>query len=139
MSDSPSRRFLFPDGLAKTPGYTPVVEVRAGRTVYISGQVPTDESGRIVGVGDFEAQARQVFQNLGLALRAAEMDFSHVVKFGLYLTEMANLATMRRVRDEFIEAAQPPASTLVQVAALGHPEWLFEVDAVAVAPLDAGA
>ncbi|GGR24919.1 RidA family protein [Deinococcus ruber] len=139
MNDSPSRRFLFPDGLAKVPGYTPVVEVRAGRTAYISGQVPTDEVGRLIGASDFEAQARQVFQNLERALRAADMDFSHVVKFGIYLTDMANLTAMRRVRDEFIGAAQPPASTLVQVAALGHPEWLFEVDAVAVAPLDAGA
>ncbi|ULH16773.1 RidA family protein [Deinococcus sp. KNUC1210] len=139
MDNSPTRRFLFPDGLAKVPGYTPVVEVRAGRTVYISGQVPTDEFGRLIGTDDFEAQARQVFENLGRALRAAEMDFSHIVKFGIYLTDMANLAAMRRVRDEFIDAAQPPASTLVQVAALGHPQWLFEVDAVAVAPLDAGA
>ncbi|WP_425146829.1 RidA family protein [Deinococcus sp.] len=128
-----STRFLHPEGLAKVPGYTPVVEVPAGRTVYISGQVPTNEHGQLVGIGDFEAQARQVFGNLALVLAAVGMDFSHVVKFGIYLTDAAHIPTLRRVRDAFVNVAQPPASTLVQVAALAQADWLIEVDAVAAA------
>ncbi len=101
---------------------------------FVSGQIALDASGTVVGVGDFEAQAWQVFGNLRLALAAAGMDFSHVVKLGLFVTDMSHAPVMRRVRDEFINLSQPPASTLVQVAALAFPELLFEAKAVAVAP-----
>ena len=134
MTPSPNIRFLHPEALAKAPGYTPVVEVRGGRTVYISGQVAINAQGQIIGVGDFEAQARQTFRNLKHALAAADMEFSHVVKLGLYLTDMSNLATLRRVRDEFINTLQPPASTLLEVSAFFHPDVLFEADAIAAAP-----
>ena len=135
MTDpKPSTRFIRPAGLAMVNGYTPVVEVRGGRTVYISGQISADEHGQLVGAGDFEAQARQVFLNLGLALAAAGMDFSQVVKFGIFLTDAAHIPTLRRVRNEFINTTQPPASTLVQVTALAQPDWLIEVEAIAAAP-----
>ena len=134
MTEPHAVRFLKPEGLAPSPNYTPVVEVRSGRTAYISGQIALDASGTVVGVGDFEAQARQVFGNLHLALAAAGMDFGHIVKLNLYLTDMSHAPVMRRVRDELINTAQPPASTLVQVAALAFPDLLFEAEAVAVAP-----
>ena len=134
MTPSPNLRFLHPEALAKVPGYTPVVEVRGGRTVYVSGQIALDASGQVVGVGDFKAQARQTFENMRLALAAAGMDFGHVVKFGLYLTDVSNLAALRRVRDEFINTQQPPASTLLEVSAFFHPDILFEADAIAAAP-----
>lgn len=126
-------RFIHPEGLAPSPSYTHAVEVRAGRTVYISGQIALDAQGQLVGIGDFEAQARQVFGNLALALASADMTFGHVVKLGVYMTDLSHLATMRRVRDEFINVTQPPASTLLQVARLAMPELMFEVDAIAVA------
>lgn len=127
-------RFIHPKFLSKANGYTPAVEVRGGRTLYISGQVPLDDAGQIVGAGDFEARARQVFQNIKHALLAADMDFGQVVKLGLFVIDMSYLATLRRVRDGFTNAAQPPASTLVQVAGLFHPDILFEAEAIAVAP-----
>ena len=132
MSDNV--RFLNPETMPKPFGYTQVVEVRGGRTVYFSGQVALDAKGQIVGDGDFEAQVRQTFRNLEQGLKAVGMDFSHVVKLGLYVTDVANLPTVRRVRDEFVNTQNPPASTLVQVAALFRPEILFEAEAVAVAP-----
>lgn len=101
---------------------------------FVSGQIALDASGTVVGAGDFEMQAWQVFGNLRLALAAAGMDFSHVVKLGLFVTDMSHAPVMRRVRDEFINLSQPPASTLVQVAALALPDLLFEAEAVAVAP-----
>ncbi|WP_424951462.1 RidA family protein [Deinococcus sp.] len=134
MTQSPSVRFLHPGGLASSPSYTHAVEVRGGRTVYISGQIALNAQGQLVGLGDFEAQARQVFGNLALALASAGMTFSHVVKLGLYVTDMAHLATIRRVRDEFIDVGRPPASTLVQVVALATPDLMFEAEAIAVAP-----
>ena len=101
--------------------------------MYVSGQVALDAEGQVVGVGDFEAQARQVFMNIGVALAAADMTVQHVVKLGLYVTDMAHLATLRRVRDEVVDTDRPPVSTLVQVAGLIHPDLLFEADVVAVA------
>jgi enamine deaminase RidA (YjgF/YER057c/UK114 family) len=124
--------FLNPESLSKPTGYTHVVEARGGRTVYISGQIAFDKNGDVVGINDFEAQARQAFQNVGNALEAAGMTFNHVVKLGLFVTDVSHVSTLRRVRDEFVNTQQPPASTLVQVAALVRPELLFEVEAVAV-------
>ena len=133
MIDQSGVRFLYPEGLAKATGYTHAVEVRGGRTVYISGQIALDAQGQLVGAGDFEAQARQVFGNLVLALASVGMTFGHVVRLGIYMTDLMHLPTMRRVRDEFINTAQPPASTLLQVAGLALPGLMFEVDAVAAA------
>lgn len=126
-------RFIHLEGLAPSPSYTHVVEVWGGRTVYISGQIALDAQGQLVGAGDFEAQARQVFGNLALALASAGMNFGNVVRLGIYMTDLTHLATMRRVRSEYVNTAQLPASTLLQVAGLALPELMFEVDAVAVA------
>ena len=127
-------RFINPDALPKPNGYTYVVEARGGKTVYLSGQVALDTAGNVVGTNDFEAQARQTFRNIQAALEAVGLDFSHVVKLNLYVLDVSNLLTLRRVRDEFVNLEHPPASTLVQVAALFRPEFVFEADAIAVAP-----
>lgn len=127
-------RFINPETMPKPFGYTQVVEVRGGRTVYIAGQVALNPEGQVVGEGDFEAQVRQTFENIQAALEAVGMNFSHVIKLGLYVTDMANLTTLRRVRNEFVNTQNPPASTLVQVVALFRPEFLFEAEAIAVAP-----
>jgi enamine deaminase RidA (YjgF/YER057c/UK114 family) len=127
-------RFINPDALPKPMGYTQIVEARGGRTVYLSGQIALDGAGQAVGVGDFEAQARQTFLNIKAGLEAVGLNFSHVVKINLYVLDVSNLLTLRRVRDEFVNLENPPASTLVQVAALFRPEFLFEADAIAVAP-----
>jgi enamine deaminase RidA (YjgF/YER057c/UK114 family) len=125
-------KFVNPEFLSKPTGYTHVVEARGGRTVYISGQIALDKNSNIVGINDFEAQARQAFQNVQHALEAVGMSFEHVVKLGLYVTDISHVSILRRVRDEFVDTQQPPASTLVQVAALVRPELLFEVEAIAV-------
>ena len=133
MSETPPR-FINPDALPKPNGYTHVVEARGGKTVYLSGQVALGTDGAVVGEGDFEVQARQTFRNIQAGLEAVGLDFSHVVKLSLYVLDVSNLPTLRRVRDEFVNLEHPPASTLVQVAALFRPEFVFEADAIAVAP-----
>jgi enamine deaminase RidA (YjgF/YER057c/UK114 family) len=125
-------KFVNPESLNKPTGYTHVVDARGGRTVFISGQIALDQNGNIVGINDFEAQARQAFQNVQQALEAVGMSFEHVVKLGLYVTDISHVSILRRVRDEFVDTQQPPASTLVQVAALVHPELMFEVEAIAI-------
>jgi reactive intermediate/imine deaminase len=129
-----SARFISPETMPSPYGYAQVVEVRGGRAVYVSGQVPLDTSNQVVGVGDFAAQARQAFENVRLALEAVGLTFEHVVKIQMFLTDISHLPQIRDIRDEFVNTERPPASTTVQVAALFHPDVLFEIDAVAYTP-----
>jgi enamine deaminase RidA (YjgF/YER057c/UK114 family) len=135
MSDGGApARFSSPGTMPRPYGYSQVVEITGGHPVYISGQVPLDTNNRVVGVGDFAAQTRQAFENVRLGLEFVGLTFAHVVKIQMFLTDIANLPAIRDIRDEFVNTEQPPASTTVQVAALFHPDVLFEIDAIAYAP-----
>ena len=123
--------YVRPDGLPPVSGYSHAVAA-TGRLVVVSGQVPADEDGMPVGPGDPAAQVRQVFENLATALGAAGARIDQVVKLTVYLTDLADLPVFRHVRDEYILADRPPASSLVQVSALVRPEFRIEVDALAV-------
>ena len=125
------QHFRAPDGLAPGPGYSHAVTGR-GRWVATSGQVALDGEGKLVGPGDPEAQTRQVFANLDRALAAAGASFTDVIKLNYYVTDIAMLPVVRTIRDEYVDTARPPASTAVQVVALARPEFLIEVDALAV-------
>jgi reactive intermediate/imine deaminase len=114
-------------------GYSQVVEVRGGRTLYISGQIAIDSSGNLVGSGDFSAQVKQVFANLKARLDEAGASFNDVVKLNFYLVDVANLQIVRDIRDTYVNRKNPPASTLVVVKQLVRPDLLVEVDAIAVA------
>ncbi len=107
--------------------------VRAGDLLFVSGCVSIDEHGQVVGEGDVVAQARQVFANIGLVLAAAGASFADVVKVTTFLTDIDDRARINPVRQEFFGEARP-ASTLVEVSALVLPEFLIEVEAVAVLP-----
>ncbi|MFC4039972.1 RidA family protein [Dactylosporangium siamense] len=123
---------IRPDGLPPVNGYSHAVRF-SGAMVAVSGQVPVDGAGQLIGADDPEAQVRQVFTNLAAALAAAGSGLDRVVKLTVYLTDLADLAVFRTVRDEFIDPAAPPASSLVQVSGLVHPAFRVEVDALAVA------
>src|SRR5919202_4735393 len=103
--------FINPAAMHHPAGYTHVVEVTAGRPVYIAGQVALDPTGALVGPGDLRAQARQVFDNLKAALQAVGAGFEQVVKLNYYLVDASQLPAVREVRDEFIDVHRPPAST----------------------------
>jgi enamine deaminase RidA (YjgF/YER057c/UK114 family) len=124
---------VYPEGLRRPPTYTPVVRAVGGAAVYVSGQVSVDESGAIVGAGDFAAQARQVFANLRLALAAVGADFGHVVKMTTYIVdyEPSQRDVLGAARSEAMADALP-ASTLIGVQALADPAYLLEIEAVAV-------
>jgi enamine deaminase RidA (YjgF/YER057c/UK114 family) len=122
--------YLRPDGLPPVNGYSHAVAF-SGRMVVVSGQVPLDGDGRLVGQDDPGAQARQVFGNLAKALAAAGAVMEQVVKLTIFLTDLGDLDAVRRARDEFISPDRPPASSLVQVAALVHPAFRIEVEALA--------
>ncbi len=113
-------------------GYSQVVEVRGGRTLYIAGQLALDADGNLVGAGDFRAQVEQVFANLKARLAEGHATFKDVVKLNYYLTEASDLLPVREVRNRYINTDSPPASTLVVVKRLVREEYLIEVEAIAV-------
>lgn len=134
MASDESVQFVNPSTLPASRGYTQVVIVPAGRTIHVSGQVALDTSGAIVGPGDFQAQARQVFENLKAALEAGGAAFADVVKITIFVLDMANLPALREIRDEYVNTERPPASTAVQVSRLAREEFLLEIEAVAALP-----
>jgi reactive intermediate/imine deaminase len=126
-----SARFINPETVHPPFGYSHVVEVTAGRPVYIAGQVALDPTGALVG-SDIRAQTRQVFDNLRAALEAVGAGFEQVVKLNVYLVDATHLPVIREVRDQYVNTRQPPASTAVEVRRLFREDALIEVEAVAV-------
>jgi len=134
--DAPQVRIFNPETMVKpTAGYSQVAEVSEGKLVFIAGQVAQDRNGNLVGRDDFRAQVQQVFENLRAAVEAAGGDFKSVVKLNYYCAESvdpAQITAVREVRDKYVNTANPPTSTFLVVKRLVRPEWLIEVEAVAV-------
>jgi reactive intermediate/imine deaminase len=126
------KRFLNPETLSAPFGYSHVVDAPVGRIIYISGQVPLDSDGQLVGEGDFEAQTRQVFENLTRALEAADASWSDVVKLNYFLRDVGEITSVRAIRDDYANTEKPPASTLVEVGGLFRDDVLIEIEAVAI-------
>ena len=108
--------------------------VTRGRLVYIAGQVAMDTSGNLVGPGDFRAQTKQTFENLKGALAANGATFENVVKLNSYFIDVKQAPIFREVRDQYVNVANPPVSTAVEVRRLVRKEWLIEIEAIAVVP-----
>ena len=130
-------RFINPPGLSKG-SYSHTAVVTGGRTVYVSGQVSVDETGKVVG-STFAEQAERVFDNLKVALAAGGAEFRHVVKLNTYVRDLtsAKVVLLREIRTRRFEG-HLPASTLVATPALVHEDMMLEIEAVAVVD-DAGA
>ena len=126
--------FLNPPQLCPTFGWTHVVSATGGTTIHISGQVGINERGEVVGRGDLCAQTEQAFRNISLALAAVGATFRDVVKTNLFVVGLKpeHVPIIREVRSRYVSAEHPPASTLVGVSALVGPDWLIEIEAVAV-------
>ena len=126
------REELRVDGLAEPIShYTDAV--KSGGLLFISGIVPVDEAGALVGGGDVVEQTRQVFRTMELVLRAAGCSAQDVVKVTVFLLDIADRARINPVRQEFFGDARP-ASTLIEVSALAVPGALLEIEAVAAIP-----
>jgi reactive intermediate/imine deaminase len=107
--------------------------VRVGDLLFVSGCVPTDAEGNVVGGDDVAAQARKVFDNIGLILEAAGATFADVAKVTVYLTDVDDRPKINPIRQEFFGETRP-ASTLVEISRLAIPGAKIEVDAVATVP-----
>lgn len=130
---APGVQRIDPSALSAPHGYTHIITVDSGRTVYIAGQVPLDQHGQLVGAHDFAAQVRQTFENLKVALAAGGANFSDIVEMTTYVTDMSQIDTYRKIRDEYMSGPMPTAS-LVEVKGLFRKDVMLEVSAVAVVP-----
>ena len=132
--NKPLKEFLSPKTLMPPAGYSHIAKVNHGTIVYLAGQVSSDASGTLIGEGNFEAQAEQVFRNLKIAVEAAGGTMADIVKLNIYLVaevDQAEVPKLRAIRDRYVNVEQPPASTLVAVSRLARPGWLLEIEAVA--------
>ena len=124
-------QYLNPPALSVPTGYTHVVQVQGGQTIYIAGQVALDKSGNVVGKGDFAAQTTQVFENLKSALAAGGATFDNLVKVTTFVTDMSQMQTLRSIRAKYY-GKNPPASTLVQITKLANDDLMIEIEAIIV-------
>lgn len=127
-------KFVKSETLPPSPGYSQAAVVSKGRLIFIAGQVAMDTSGKLVGLGDFHAQVKQTFENLKATLAANGATFDNVVKLNSYFVDVKQIPAFREVRDQYINVANPPVSTAVEVRRLVRKEWLVEIEAVAVVP-----
>jgi enamine deaminase RidA (YjgF/YER057c/UK114 family) len=127
------KRFVNPPGLKPLGMYSNTACGR-GTMVFVAGQVAVDAAGQIVGRGNYEAQAAQVFENLKLALSAAGATFEDVLKLTIFikgLTQESRKAVMG-VRGRYISHTNPPAATMIGIDRLVEDDLLVEIEAVAV-------
>ena len=122
------KQVIQPQGLPKPTAYSHAV--KTGNTVYIAGQIAQDAQGRLVGVGDIEAQAVRVFENLKLALASVNATFDDVAKITVFVTDPRFREKVGEVRARYLK--EPfPASTFLVVSGLARPELLLEIEATA--------
>jgi enamine deaminase RidA (YjgF/YER057c/UK114 family) len=136
MPEPGAVHFINPPTLNTNPAFTNVVVVTGPvKTVYVGGQDSVDSSGTIVGKGDFERQTEQVLLNLQAALAAAGAELHHVIKWNLFVVQGQDLrkgfAIFQKV---WANRPNPPAISGLFVSALAHPDFLLEMDAIAVVP-----
>ena len=127
-----TRKVIQPEGLKDSrPRYSQGILTDGGRLLFIAGQTAADQDGKVVGKGDPERQAEQVFANLGAVLEAAGATFDNLVMTTTYLTDIRYREAYNAVRLKYYRNSQP-TSTLVVVQALGGEDFLIEIDGIAV-------
>lgn len=128
--------FLNPDGLHRNPAFSNVAVVSGPvRTIYIGGQDAVDTEGNIVGIGDIATQTEQVLRNLRTALEAADAGPEHVVKWNVLIVEGEDFrAGYTAFQRTWGDRPDPPVITAAVVKGLAHPDFLVEMDAIAVVP-----
>ncbi len=123
---------LCAQGVYDPPGYTQCIKVTGAQSIlFLAGQVAYDAKGGVAHRGDFIGQARQVLGAIKAHVEAAGGTLASVVKINTYVTDVRYRMEFRAVRDEFF-GAKGPASTMVEVSALAHPDYMIEIEAIAI-------
>lgn len=127
---------LNPDTLPRNPGFTQTVIVTGNaKTIYVGGQDALNAAGEVVGVGDIAAQTEQIFTNIEAALAAAGAGLEHIIKWNVYVVQGQPLEPPFKVfQRRWGLRPNPPVISMMYVAGLAHPEFLCEMDAIAVVP-----
>lgn len=127
---------LNPPGMHSNPAFSQAISVEGPRrTLYIGGQNSVDATGQIVGVGDVAAQAAQVARNVRAVLDAVEAGPEAVVKWTVHIVDGQELLpAMQSFQRELASSAKPATVTVLYVSGLAHPDFLIEIDAIAVLP-----
>lgn len=128
--------FLKFDNPEVDKGYSNFVEVDFGsyKMLLISGQVPINEKGELIGKNDMEKQTEQVFKNIKKLIEKAGGNINDLVKTDIYLTDINQIQKFRDARDKFINFENPPVSTLMEVKSLFREDVLVEIGATAIIP-----
>ncbi|MEA3360812.1 MAG: RidA family protein [Thermodesulfobacteriota bacterium] len=129
-----TKQIINPDSIPKPMGpYSQAVVTAGGKFVFISGQVPEDVKGNLIGKGDIDVQARQVLENLKIMIEESGGAMSDIVKITIFMVEINSFSydCLGKLRKEFF-GADYPASTMMEVKRLAKPEWLIEIEAWAV-------
>ncbi len=136
QTDSSTVKFTNPSFLSAPKGYSHIAIVDLGncRMIIISGQVPLDSLGNLIGKGDFGKQTEQVFLNIKNTIRSLGGTMDNIIKTGIYLTDISQIQVFRDIRNKYINLKNPPASTLVQVNKLFRDDILIEIEATAIIP-----
>lgn len=121
-----------PSALASPGGYSHVV--KEGNTVYVAGQVARNSEGKTVGVGDFSAQAEQVFKNAQGALESVGSDMNCIMKLNVFMTHREDIPAYRVARAKFVSDDALPVSTLILCSGLADPDFRIEVEVIARMP-----
>ncbi len=120
---------MNPSGTTQPTAYTQLV--RAGKTLYFSGQTAVNEKGELIGKGDMRAQVRQVYENLKSLLASQGATFDHLVKITIYTLSIDEFRKAGDIREEYT-GGKAPASTLLQIDQLASPDYLLEIEGIAV-------
>ena len=119
-------------GVYDPPGYSQGTKVTGAQTIlFLAGQVAYDTDGSVKHSGDFKGQAREVFRAVKALVEAGGGTLDNIVKINTYVTDVRYRPEFRAIREEFF-GAKGPASTMVEVSALAHPDYLIEVEAIAI-------
>jgi enamine deaminase RidA (YjgF/YER057c/UK114 family) len=126
---------INPETLAAPRGYSQAISVSGNhKTIYIGGQNAVNQKGELVGKGNLKEQTEQVLSNIEKILQKAGGNLENTIKFNIYLLQGQNPATGFQVFQQKWKRQTPPVITVLFVAGLGNPEWLLEIDAIAVIP-----
>lgn len=130
------KQHINPDGLPKNPAFSQAVVTQgSGKTIYIGGQDAIDAEGNIVGKGDIAAQTGQAMKNVQTVLKACGATFNDLVKLNIYVVNGQDITKgFEASREFFKNVTDQPIVTVVMVPALGHPDFLLEIDGIAFIP-----
>jgi enamine deaminase RidA (YjgF/YER057c/UK114 family) len=136
MKELGTVQYLNPDGLHRHPAYSQMVVVTGPvKTIYIGGQNAVNVEGEVVGKGDLTAQTRQILKNIQVCLAAAGAGFEHIIKWTILVVPGQSFQEGYVAFQEFVgDELNPPAITGAVVAGLAHPDFLAEIEAIAIVP-----